>query len=327
MRRRDFVTLFAATVTMGSIKALAQTSTRPPLIAVLLGGSQTTVQRWLAGLPDQLQSLGYVEHRNFEAEYRYADGDLARLPRLAAELASFHPDVIVVASTAAALAAKRAAPSTPIVVAAATNPVHFGLAKDHGRPGGNVTGMLAGFEGLAGKQLELGLQLLPGKRRAGMLINPSNVISGSQEQDAESAARGKGADLTWATASAPVEIDRAIHELASRQVAFFVVPADAMFLSERRRIAELQLSVKLPAVYAFREHVEDGGLMSYGVDLRGQFRHAAAYVDKILRGASPSDLPFGQPTTFELVINLRIAKALSLTIPASLLARADQVIE
>src|SRR6266498_5732054 len=153
---------------VGAVRGLAQASTRRPLIAVLLGGSQTTVQGWLGGLPDGLQSLGYVEHRDYDAEYRYADGDLGRLPRLAAELASLNPDVIVVASTAAALAAKRAAPSTPIVVAAASNPVRFGLAKDHARPGGNITGMLAGFEGLAGKQLELGLQLLPGKRQAGM---------------------------------------------------------------------------------------------------------------------------------------------------------------
>jgi putative ABC transport system substrate-binding protein len=160
-----------------------------------------------------------------------------------------------------------------------------------------------------------------------MLVNPSNVISGSQEQDAETAAQAKGADLTWATASAPVELHRAIQELASRRVDFFIVPADAMFLNERRRIAELELSVKLPIVYAFREHVVDGGLMSYGVDLRGQFRRAAAYVDKILRGTSPSDLPFEQPTTFELIVNLRTAKALGLTVPASLLARADEVIE
>ena len=160
-----------------------------------------------------------------------------------------------------------------------------------------------------------------------MLVNPSNIISGPHKQDAETAAQAKGADLTWATASAPLGLDAAIHELASRRVGFFIVPADAMFLSERRRIAELELSVKLPAVYAFREHVEDGGLMSYGVDLRGQFRRAAAYVDKILRGASPSDLPFEQPTTFQLIINRRTAKALGLTVPASLLARANEVIE
>ncbi len=311
IRRRDFIALAAAVLASGSVRGLAQAATRRPLMAVLLGGSQTTVQGWLGGLPDGL----------------HADGDLGRLPRLAAELASLNPDVIVVASTAAALAAKRAAPSIPIVVAAATNPVRFGLAKDHARPGGNVTGMLAGFDGLAGKQLELGLQLFPGKRQAGMLVNNSNVISGPHQQDAEATAQAKGADLTLVTASRPADLDSAIHELASRRVDFLIVPADAMFLSERRRIAELELSVKLPTVYAFREHAEDGGLMSYGVDLRGQFRRAAAYVDKILRGEKPSDLPFEQTTTFELVINLRTAKGLVVTVPASLLARADEIIE
>src|SRR6266480_5790965 len=252
MRRRDFVALVAATLAMGSVKAPAQSSTRRPLIAVLLGGSQTTVQRWLGGLPDELQLLGYVEHRNFEAEYRYADGDLSRLPRLAGELASLNPDVIVVASTAAALAAKRAAPSTPIVVAAATNPVRFGLAKDRARPGGNVTGMLAGFENLAGKQLELGLLLLPGKKRVGMLLNTSNVASEVHRQNAETAAQTKAAELSSVTASIPMALGAAMHELANRRVDYVIVPADAMFLSERQRIAELALAVKLPVVYAFR---------------------------------------------------------------------------
>src|SRR6266700_4687943 len=189
IRRRDFIALAAAVLASGSVRGLAQAATRRPLIAVLLGGSQTTVQGWLGGLPDGLQSLGYVEHRDYDAEYRYADGDLGRLPRLAAELASLNPDVIVVANTAAALAVKRAAPNIPIVVAAATNPVRFGLAKDHARPGGSVTGMLAGFEGLAGKQLELGLQLLPSKKRVGMLVNASNVVSDVHRQNAETAAQ------------------------------------------------------------------------------------------------------------------------------------------
>src|SRR6266699_4235713 len=327
MRRRDFVALVAATLAMGSVKAPAQSSTRRPLIAVLLGGSQTTVQRWLGGLPDELQLLGYVEHRNFEAEYRYADGDLGRLPRLAAELASLNPDVIVVANTAAALAAKRAAPNIPIVVAAATNPVHFGLAKDHARPGGNVTGLLAGFEGLAGKQLELGLQLLPGKKRVGMLVNASNVVSDVHRQNAETAAQTKAAELSSVTASTPMALNNAMNELANRRIDYVIVPADAMFLSERQRIVELASAVKLPTVYAFREHAEAGGLISYGIDLREQFRRAARYVDKIIKGAKPSDLPFEQPTKFELIINLGTAKALGLNVPPSLLARADEVIE
>jgi putative tryptophan/tyrosine transport system substrate-binding protein len=325
--RRDFVVLVAAIPALPSVKALAETSTRRPLIAVLLGGAQSTVQRWLAAFPDELQSLGYAEHRDYEAEYRYADGDLGHLPKLAAELLSGNPDVFVVGNTAAALAAKRAAPSTPIVVAAATNPVRFGLARSHDRPEGNVTGMLAGLETLAGKQLELGLQLLPGKKRIGMLVNANNVVSEGHKRSAEAAAQAKAAEFSWVTASTSTEIGKAITELASGRVDYMIVPADAMFLNERQRIAELALSAKIPAVYAFREHVEAGGLVSYGVDLREQFRRAARCVDKILKGAKPAEIPFEQPTKFELVLNAGTAKALGLTVPPALLERADEVIE
>jgi putative tryptophan/tyrosine transport system substrate-binding protein len=326
-KRRCILALTATILVMAWGSALAQVSTHRPLIALVLGGSQATVERWVGGFPEELRALGYVEHRDYEIEYRYADGDLGRLPRLAAELALLHPDVIVVGGTAAALASKRAAPSVPIVIAAATNPVRFGLARDLGRPGGNATGMLAGFESLAGKQLELGLQLLPGKKRVGMLLNTSNVASEVHRQNAETAAQTKAAELSSVTASMPMALDAAMHELANRRVDYVIVPADAMFLSERRRIAELALALKLPAVYAFREHAEAGGLISYGVDLREQFRRAARSVDKIIKGAKPSDLPFEEPNKFELVINLGTAKALDLDMPPSLLGRAEEVIE
>src|SRR6266516_2807291 len=176
-KRRCFLALTATILVLPWTSALAEVSIHRPLIALLLGGSQATVERWLGGFAEEMNAVGYAEHRDYEIEYRYADGNLNRLPKLAAELALLHPDVIVVGGTAAALASKRAGPSVPIVIAAATNPVWFGLAKDLARPGGNVTGMLAGFESLAGKQLELGLQLLPGKKLVGMLVNASNVVS------------------------------------------------------------------------------------------------------------------------------------------------------
>ncbi len=329
MRRRDFISFTAATLGLGwlgIIGALAQVPTHP-LIAVLLGGSQTTVERWLGGFPEELQTLGYVEHRDYEIKYRFADGDLGRLPTLATELAALKPDVVVVGNTVAALAAKRGGLSVPIVIAAATNPVDFGLARNRARPGGNVTGFLAGFESLAGKQLELGLQLLPGKKRVGMLVNNANVTGEVHRNNAATAAQTKAADLTWVAASTPTDINTAINELANSRIDFLIVPADAMYLNERRRIAELVLSARVPTVYAFREHAEAGGLISYGVDLRDQFRRAARYVDRILKGAKPSDLPFEQPTRFELVINVGTAKALSLSVPPSLLARADEAIE
>ncbi len=327
MKRRDFVAIVLVAWAIGPDWVLAQAPSSRPLIGVLLGGSQATVHRWLAGFPEGLQALGYLEKRDYEIEYRYADGDLTRLTKLATQLVSLNPDIIVVGSTAAALAAKRAAPSVPIVVAAATNPVHFGLAKNEALPGKNITGMLAGFESLAGKQLELGLDLLPGKSQVGILLNPANVTSEVHKQNAETAAEAKGADLSWVTASAPSHINKAMDELASRRVDYVIVPADAMFLSERRRIAELALALKLPAIYAFREHVEAGGLISYGVDLREQFRLAANCVDKILKGANPSDLPFEEPTKFEMMINMKTAKAFELTIPPPLLDRADEVVE
>jgi putative ABC transport system substrate-binding protein len=291
-----------------------------------VGRRRRCIDGW-ADFPKACRHWGYVEDRDYEIQYRYADGDLSRLPTLAAELIQLNPDVIVVGNTAAALAAKRAEASIPIVVAAATNPVRFGLAANRVRPGSNVTGMLAGLETLASKQLELGLELLPGGKRIGMLVNTSNVVSEQHRQEAESAAQANAVDLTWVTASAPDRLAGALHELASSRVDYVVVPSDAMFLSERRRIAELMMGAKVPAVYAFREHAEDGGLMSYGVDLREQFRRAAGYVHKILGGAKPADLPFEQPSKFELVINLKTAKALDLAVPPALLARADEVIE
>ena len=326
-KRRCFLALTATILVLPWTSALAEVSTHRPLIALLLGGSQATVERWLGGFAEEMNAVGYAEHRDYEIEYRYADGNLTRLPKLAAELALLHPDVIVVGGTAAALASKRAGPSVPIVIAAATNPVWFGLAKDLARPGGNVTGMLAGFESLAGKQLELGLQLLPGKKLVGMLVNASNVVSEVHRQNAETAAQTKAAELSSVTASTPMALNNAMNELANRRVDYVIVPADAMFLSERQRIVELASAMKLPTVYAFREHAEAGGLISYGIDLREQFRRAARYVDKIIKGAKPSDLPFEQPTKFELIINLGTAKALGLNVPPSLLARADEVIE
>ena len=327
MRRREFLALIAVAPAFRPVIALGQVTPRRRLIAMLLGGSQATVQRWLRGFPEGLQDLGYVEHRDYEIEYRYADGNLNRLPALAAELNLVNPDLIVVGNTAAALAAKRVVTGIPIVVAAATNPVGFGLAASLAHPGGNVTGMLAGLEGLAGKQVDLGLEMLPDVQRVGILVNAANVISDIHRQDAEAAAQAKGVNLFLIGVSARSDLDRAFHELTLKHVDYVVVPADAMFLSERRHIAELASAVKLPGIYGIREHVEDGGLISYGIDLREQFRRTAGYVDKILKGATPADLPIEQPTKLELVINLKTAKAIDLIIPPLLLARADEVIE
>jgi putative tryptophan/tyrosine transport system substrate-binding protein len=325
-RRREFIGLVAGAVASRPFTALAQVPTTRPLIGVLLGGSKAATERYRIGLPQGLQELGYVEGRDCEIEYRYADGDLTRFPALASELVQLKPKVIVVAATLAALAVKQATVSIPIVIGLTFDPIGLGMGASYAQPKGNVTGIFADYASLVGKQLELGFELIPGAKRAGMLVNLDNV-NAAVRRGAETAAQAMAANLIPAEIRTPADIDSAFRTLARERVTIVVALADAMFVNERWHMAELAISAQLPVVYGFREHVEAGGLMSYGVNLRAAFRRAAAYVDKILKGAKPADLPFEQPTKFELVINLKAAKALGLTIPESFLLRADEVIE
>ena len=327
MRRREFIGLLAVIVASWPAIALAQVSTKRPLIGVLIGGSEIATRPWRSALPQGLQELGYIEGRDYEIEYRYAEGDLTRHPALVDELIRHKPNVLVVGTTSGAVAAKQATASIPIVVAAAGDLVGLGLVASQARPKGNVTGIIFNFDSLVGKQLEFGFELMPGAKRVGMLVNLSNVISTVLRQGAEAAAQTMAANLISVEVRTPADIDSAFQTLAREQVNIVIVPPDAMFLSERRRIAELAIAAQLPVVYGTREHVEDGGLMSYGINLRENFRRAAAYVDKIFKGAKPADLPIEQPTKFEFVINLKTAKKLGLRIPPTLLARADEVIE
>jgi len=326
MRRRQFIVLFAAAVASRPVLALAQASTKRPLIAVLIGASQAASQRWVSAFPQSLQELGYVEHRDYDIEYRYADGDVTRQSVLVDELIRYKPNVIVVGTGLAALAAKQATASIPIVISISTDPVGLGLAESYSRPKGNVTRIYVDYISLVGKQLELGFELKPGAKRAGVLVNV-NSVNAVLRQGAETAAQAMGANLISVEIRTPADIESAFSTLARERVSIAIALVDPMFLNERRRMAELAIAAQLPVVYGFREHVEAGGLMSYGVDLRANFRRAAAYVDKILKGAKTADLPFEQPTKFELLINLKAAKALGLTIPESFLLRADEVIE
>ena len=325
MRRRQFIVLFAAAVASQPVITLGQVSAQRPLIAVLLGGSQAASQHNRNALRQGLQELGYVEGRDYDIEYRYADGDVTRQPVQVDELIRHKPNVIVATNAFASLAAKQATASIPIVTVSGSDPVALGLATSHARPKGNVAGIYVDYVSLVGKQLEFGFELMPGAKRAGMLVNVNNVTT--VRQGAETAAQALAANLIPVEIGTPADIDSAFQTLARERVRIVIALADVMFLNERRRMAELAIAAQLPVVYAFREHVEAGGLMSYGVDVRANFRRAAAYVDKILKGAKPADLPFEQPTKFELVINLKAAKALGLTIPESFLLRADEVIE
>jgi putative tryptophan/tyrosine transport system substrate-binding protein len=327
MRRREFIALLAGAVASRPVTALAQVPTKRPLIAVLIVPSQATSQEYRSAFTQRLQELGYIERRNYEIEYRYANGDLTRLPGLADELIRLKPKVIVASSSAAALAAKQLTASIPIVAAATFDPVTLGLAASYARPESNVTGIVAGWDTIVGKQLELGFELVPGAKLVGMMVDAGFAPGASFRRGAEIAARATGANLFAVDVRAPADLDAAFQTLTREHASIVIVHPDPMFLNERRRIAELAVTAQLPVVYGFRQHVDDGGLMSYGIDLYENFRRAAAYVDKILKGAKPADLPIEQPTKFELVINLKAAKAIGLTIPEAFLLRADEVIE
>jgi putative ABC transport system substrate-binding protein len=278
-----------------------------------------------------LHDLGYVEGRNVVIEYRDAGGKVERLPALAAELVALKVDVIVTGGgTPAALAAKQATKTTPIVFTGTADPVGSGLVTSLARPGGNVTGFSNIAPELVGKRLELLTQAVPGVSRVAVLWQPGAVGERTEKdllKGAEGAARALGVRLQVVEARGPADIDRAFSDMTRARAGALTSLGGPMFFNERRRLVDLAAKNRLPAVFPFREFADAGGLMSYGPNLADLLRRAAIYVDKILKGAKPADLPVEQPTKFELVINLKTAKALGLTIPPSLLGRADEVIE
>jgi putative ABC transport system substrate-binding protein len=278
-----------------------------------------------------LRDVGYVEGRNVVIEYRDAEGKPERLPALAAELVALKVDVIVTGGgTPPALAAKQATKTIPIVFASVPDPVTDGLVTSLARPGGNVTGSSNLNPELVGKCLEQLTQAVPGVSQVAILWQPGFMDERTDKdmlKAADVGARALGVRLQVVEARGPADIDRAFSDMTRARAGALTVLPSAMLFTERRRLVDLAAKNRLPAVYAQREFVEAGGLMSYGPNLADLFRRAATYVDRILKGAKPADLPVERPTKFELVINLKTAKALGLTIPPSLLQRADQVIE
>jgi putative ABC transport system substrate-binding protein len=235
--------------------------------------------------------------------------------------------VIVAATTPGALAAKGATGSIPIVGVNLTDPVGFGLVVSEARPGGSVTGILYWLEGLTGKQMEIAFDIMPGANKMGILVDATNPSNELQRRELEAAARKSGMNITTVDVRTVDEIGDAIQTFVRERASIVVVLGAALFVNARRRIAAFALASRLPTVFNFREHVEDGGLISYGVDLRQNFRRAAYFVDRILKGAKPADLPIEFPTKVELVVNATTAKAIGVAIPPALLARADEVIE
>jgi putative ABC transport system substrate-binding protein len=275
-----------------------------------------------------LGDLGYLDSQNVVIEQRYARGASERLPGLAAELVRLNLDVIVVDGTPTALAVKAATTSIPVVFVLGLDPVSNGLVGSLAHPGGNFTGLTGSVDyQMAGKRLELLKSAVPSLSRVAVLGNPTNSITAPFLRDAERAARPLGLDVQSFEARGPEELASAYSAMARWRAATLTTLPDAMFFSQRHRIVELAAKNRLPAMYPEADFVQAGGLMSYGADFPYLFRRAAIYVDKILKGAKPADIPIEQPTKFQLTINSKTARALGLTIAPSLLLRADQVIQ
>jgi putative tryptophan/tyrosine transport system substrate-binding protein len=326
MRRREFISGFVAGAALRPCAARAQTSPRP-LVAWLFGGSKAGAERNVNGFLQGMRELGYLEGQNWAFASRYADGDQTRAPVLAEELVRLKPDVIASGTMAGVVAFKKWTDTIPIVSPVLVDPVALGFAASHARPGGNVTGVLFSVEDLPSKQLALAAEMVRGARKVGLLINPGNPSHLPQRRNMEGAAAKLGIELTILHAAVPDDLHAAFETLARERTAVVLAFNDALFLSERKRIGLLATAARLPTMFSFRQNVEDGGLMSYGVDLPESFRRTAGFVGEILKGARAGDLPVEFPTKLELVINLMVAKVLGLTVPPQLLARADEVIE
>jgi len=275
-----------------------------------------------------LRELGWVEGQNIIIDYRFAEGRLDRLPDLADELVRLKVDVIVAGPTPPAVAARNATRTIPIVMTNAAEPVELGLVTSLARPRGNVTGLAWSVNlEIIGKGIEMLKETVPKVRRVAVLANPANPGNVLAVRDVKAAARSSGVQLQILEARGPGDLDGVFAAMAKERVEALLVLADSMLTLHRARIADFAAKNRLPSMHGLREEVEAGGLMSYGPTLVANFRRAATYVDKILKGAKPADLPIEQPTTFELVINLKTAKALGLTVPQSLLVRADEIIQ
>lgn len=341
--RSDLCTRRAATTSglkkllaLSSILAMApfvraqQPAAKMHRIGYLVGGSAAAGEsaRLSSAFRDALAELGWIEGQNLAIEYRFAEGQFDRLPQLAGDLLRMNVDLIVASPTPAALAARNATNAIPIVMVSVGDPVGLGLVASLAKPGGNVTGLsytVGAF--LVDKQLQLLKEAVPGLGRVGVLLNPANPSHASALDNARDAGRQLGLSLFVSEARGQTEFASAFAAMIEHRAQALLVVQDSMFTLHRVQVAEHAAKSRLPSMYGLSASVEAGGLMSYGPNLSDQLRQAAGYVDKVLKGAKPADLPVEQPKRFELVVNARTARTLGMTIPAALLLRADRVIE
>jgi putative ABC transport system substrate-binding protein len=321
VKRREFITLIGVAAVGWPLAARAQ-QPKVPTVGVLVVGAPGSEQFWRL-FRKEMRELGYVEGQNIRFEFRSDEGKLDRLPELAAELVRLKVDIIVTWFTPAARAAKQATREIPVVMALAGNPVENGLVESLARPGGNVTGMSTVGAELASKSVELIQELLPSARRVAALANAPDPFSKPFLEQIRLGGQATGVTIDAVMFHGPEELETAFPAMEQKRTDAIIVQASL----PAKRVAELALKYRIPGVGIIRAFVEEGGLMTYSAAQADMYRHAAIYVDKILKGAKPAALPVEQPTKFELVINLKTAKALGLSVPPSLLGRADQVIE
>jgi putative ABC transport system substrate-binding protein len=324
MRRREFIVLLSAAA--WPLSARAQHTGRLPTIGFLGAATPAVWAPWTAAFENRLGELGWMQDRTVAIEHRWAEGRSERFTEIATEFVRLNVDAIVTAGTEPAIAVKQVTSEVPIVFALAADPVAAGLVASLARPGGNVTGLSNQGTDIAAKRLELLREILPNLRRLAVLFNVNNPAGSLETRATEAAARTLGLDVAKLEIHRAEDIAPAFEAIKGRADALYV-PPDPLVNANRVRIHTLSLSAQLPIVYGFRGYVEVGGLMSYGASFTDLFRRAAEIVDKILRGTKPADIPVEQPTKFDLVVNLTTAKALGLTIPPTLLAIADEVIE
>ena len=323
MKRRAFLLLGGAAVAW---PLSARSAPGKQVIGFLVPGTQASYAQWIAGFAQRLRELGWRDGDNVDIVYRATDGVNARLPEIAAEFVKLKVDVIVTSGSEGVVAAKQATAAIPIVFAATADPVAIGLVESLAHPGGNVTGLSAESTDYAGKEVELLRELVPGLRRLAILTNADSPGMMAETGKVQAAASAAGLEVVTLAVRRAEEINAAFDGLKNKADALYCVPGP-LTGTNRVRIVTLALAEKLPAIYGPRNYVEAGGLMSYGPDIADLFRRAADYVDKILRGAKPADIPVEQPTKFYLFLNRTTAKALGLAVPQSILLRADEMIE
>jgi putative ABC transport system substrate-binding protein len=327
MKRREFIMLLGGAAVVWPMAARAQQAPVVARIGLLSPFSPSTAAAWHKAFVHGLHDLGWVEGKNISIEYRYADGREDRLPDLATDLVRLNVNVIVTTVNTDTLAAKNATRTIPIVMASAGDPVGGGLVESLARPGGNITGLSQIAPDLAGKRLQLLKEINPRLGRVAVLWNPQGTTSPIAWREIQLPAQELSVKLQSLPITGPNDFDQAFEDAARAHVDALIILPDPLFAGNLIRLAELAAKSRIPSMFHLREYADHGGLIVYGVDRTEQFRRAAAYVDRILKGTTPADLPVEQPTKFELVINLKTAKALGLTMPPSLLATADEVIE